>query len=78
MKLPIDKRYLIKQIVLTLLSIAIIIIVPMAFFSEDYRPYLEKSISFVILVVVMIATSLAFAFAQGAIKFSTKRDDKEG
>lgn len=78
MKIRFDRKYLLSQAALMLILLAILVVLPIVFFSENYTPYLENPLNFIILVAVMIATFVAFAFARGAIKISMKRDDKKG
>ena len=75
MKIYIDKKYFRNQAVMTAILLAVMVGIPLIFFSNIDTPYLEDSTSFLMLVAVSVVTSTIFAFLKGAIKFSSRHDN---
>lgn len=70
MKISIDKNYLLKQLFAIIIIFSIIIGTNIIILNDNHTSYLGNPIILLSLFAVMLLTSLIFAFARGAIRFS--------
>lgn len=71
MKIRIDKDYMLKQLIVSIICLFIIIGATVILSYDNYIRYLGSPMKLLIIFGAMLLTYLFFAFVQGAITFST-------